>query len=202
MKNLIVDCESRAAYICFSIAQNCQGLAHMELKEDWEIKHHCTTGIIFTAFSIEAMINHFGKVMFQDEWESKRQCRKKQHGMLFDAVNLPNYLGTTNYQIAKKCFEVRDIFAHGKTNDENLELTDPPKLSTKEKELVRKVMDEPTSMQSLISIEELDKYIETAQKIENDIQEHGYYPNQEHLPHEERERLHDYPLSVSGIRKF
>ncbi len=121
MVEITVDSESRAAYTCFSIATKCQGLAH-QASEEWQIKHHCITGIIFVAFSIEAMINHFGKVMFQDEWERKRQCRKEQHKMLFEAVNLPDYLGTKTYQLAKQCFEIRDIFAHGKTNDENLEL--------------------------------------------------------------------------------
>lgn len=199
MTKIKVDSESRAAHTCFTIAQNCQGLAYMT-SEDWEIEHHCTTGIIFVAFSIEAMINHFGKVMFQDEWESKRQCRKEQHKMLFKAVNLPHYLGSTNYQIAHRCFDVRDLFAHGKTNEENLELSVSPKVSPKE--LVREVMSLPTSMERLISIQDLDKYIETARKIEDDIQEHGYYPNQEHLPQEQRIKLSDYPLGVGGIREF
>ena len=199
MSKVIVDSESRAASTCFEIAQNCQGLAHMA-SEDWEVKHHCTTGIIFAAFSIEAMINHFGKVMFQDEWEKERKCRKEQHRMLFKSVNLPNYLGCKNYQIAERCFEVRDLFAHGKTNDENFDLS--VSQNTFSEESVRQVMSMPTSMESLISIEDLDKYIETAEKIENDIQEHGYYPNQEHLPQEQKQKLLECPLSVTGIRAF
>lgn len=196
MVDIMVDSESRAAFTCFSIATNCQGLAH-RASEEWEINHHCTTGIIFVAFSIEAMINHFGKVMFNDEWESERKCRKEQHQMLFKAVNLPKYLGTTTYQGAYECFEIRDRFAHGKTNDETLKVSVPHDISFEEKAV--KVVSEPTSMESVATIENLDKYIEIAQKIEEDIQEHGYYPDQDHIPEEEREKLLECPLNVTGV---
>ncbi|MFM2315371.1 MAG: hypothetical protein RLZZ04_4649 [Cyanobacteriota bacterium] len=201
MVEITVDSESRAAHTCFSIATNCQGLAHQaQASEEWQIKHHCITGVIFVAFSIEAMINHFGKVMFKDEWEKKKKCRKEQHKMLFEAVNLPNYLGTRNYQVAKECFKIRDSFAHGKTNDETLELTVSGDISHKER--VRQVVDLSTSMESLATIENLDKYIEIAQKIEEDIQEHGYYRDQDHIPEEERKKLLECPLSNMGIRSF
>jgi hypothetical protein len=197
MKIILVDSESRAAHTCFSIATNCQGLAHLA-SEEWEIKHHCITGIIFVAFSIEAMINHFGKVMFKDEWEKKKKCRKEQHKMLFEAVNLPNYLGTKNYQVAKECFKIRDTFAHGKTKDETLEFTVSDDIPHQQR-LVKAAL-EPTSIESVATIENLDKYIEIARKIEEDIQEHGYRPDQDDIPEEEREKLFDSPLSISGIR--
>ncbi len=197
MKRILVDSESRAAQTCFSIATNCQGLAHLTSKES-EIKHHCTTGIIFAAFSIEAMINHFGKVMFQDKWESERKCRKQQHKMLFEAVNLFNYLGETTYQLAKECFEIRDTFAHGKTKDETLEFTVSDDIPHQQR-LVKAAL-EPTSIESVATIENLDKYIEIAQKIQDDIQEHGYYPDQDDIPEEKREKLSEFPLNISGIR--
>ena len=200
MVEITVDSESRAAHTCFSIATNCQGLAHLA-PEKWEIKHHCTTGIIFVAFSIEAMINHFGKVMFKDEWENERRCRKAQHKMLFKAVNLPNnYCGSRIYQLATECFEIRDSFAHGKTKEETLKINVPDDISRDQ--LVREVVFGSTSMESVATIENLDKYIEIARKIEDDIQENGYYPNQDHFPEEERQKLLECPLSVTGVRAF
>lgn len=201
MVEITVDSESRAAHTCFSIATNCQGLVHLHLtSEEWQIRHHCTTGIIFVAFSIEAMINHFGKIMFKEQWESKRQSRKQQHKMLFEAVNLSNYLGSNTYQAADQCFEIRDTFAHGKTNDETLELKVSDDISHDER--VRRVISAPTSMESWATIENLDKYIGIAQKIEEDIQEHGYYPDQDNIPEEEREKLLECPLSNMGVRSF
>lgn len=191
MVEITVDSESRAACTCFEIATNCQGLAH-QASEESEIRHHCITGIIFVAFSIEAMINHFGKVMFKDEWEKERKCRKAQHKMLFKAVNLPCYFGTTNYQAADECFKIRDTFAHGKTNDETLELKVSDDISHEER--IRQVISAPTSMESWATIENLDKYIETAQKIQYDIQDH--------IPEKEREKLLECPLNVMGVRAF
>jgi hypothetical protein len=200
MVEISVDLESRAAYTCFVIATNCQGLAH-KASEEWEFKHHCTTGIIFVAFSIEAMINHFGKVMFKNQWESERQSRKQQHKKLFKAVNLPdNYCGSKTYQGANECFEIRDLFAHGKTNDETLEVSVPHDISFREQ--VHKVVFSPTSIERFATIENLDKYIEIAHKIEEDIQEHGYYPDQDHIPEKEREKLLECPLNVTGVRSF
>lgn len=194
-----VDLEKRAAYICFEIATNCQGLAY-QAAEEWEIRHHCTTGIIFVAFAIEAMINHFGQIMFEDEWEKERISRKEQHKKLFKAVNLPDYLGRKSYQIADRCFKIRDIFAHGKTNNETVNLTVSPNISFEE--LSIKTLFEPTSMENLATIENLDEYIEAARQIEEDIQEYGYYPKQNNIPQEEREKLIECPLEGMGIRSF
>ncbi|MGL6340795.1 MAG: hypothetical protein ACRC80_16840, partial [Waterburya sp.] len=188
MVEITVDSESRAAHTCFEIATNCQGLAH-QASEESEIRHHCITGIIFVAFSIEAMINHFGKVMFKDEWEKERKDRKTQHKMLFKAVNLPCYFGTTNYQAADECFKIRDNFAHGKTKDETLKVNVPRDIPRQEQ--VQKVVFAPTSMESWATIKNLDKYIETAQKIQYDIQDH--------IPEKEREKLLECPLNVMGV---
>jgi hypothetical protein len=200
MVEITVDSESRAAHTCFSIATNCQGLAH-QASEEWEIKHHCMTGIIFVAFSVEAMINHFGKVMFKDEWGKREsKCRKERHKTLFEAVNLTNYLGTTTYQLTKECFQIRDTFAHGKTNNETLKLNVSENISREE--LIYKAVSKPTSIENVATIENLDKYIEIALKIEEDIQEHGYYPDQDHIPEKEREKLRECPLEATGVKEF
>ena len=49
-----------------------------------------------------------------------------------------------------------------------------------------------------INIQLLEEYISIAKKIEADIQENGYYPNQEHLSLKMREKLIECPLDVSG----
>ncbi|MDJ0568064.1 MAG: hypothetical protein QNJ53_03360 [Pleurocapsa sp. MO_192.B19] len=199
MVGIKVNSESRAAHTCFSIATKCQVLAH-QASEEWQIRHHSITGIIFVAFSIEAMINHYGKVMFGDKWESERKCRKQQHKTLFEAVNLSNYLGSTTYQVANQCFKIRDTFAHGKTKDETLELNVSDDIPYEEK--VSEVMSAPTSMESWATIENLDKYIEIVYKIQEDIQEHGYSPDQDHIPEEERTKLYESPLNMTGVREF
>ena len=198
MEEITVYSQSRAAHTCFRTAITCQSLAFQASKE-FEVKHHCKTGIIFVAFSIEAMINHFGQVMFKDEWERERKCRKEQHKMLFKAVNLPDYLGTRTYQLAKQCFEIRDNFAHGKTKDETLKVEISQNTSFEER--VEKVVSEPTLMENVATIENLKKYIEIVQQIQDDIEDNGYYPDQEDIPEEERQKLSERPL-IMGVKEF
>ncbi len=54
----------------------------------------------------------------------------------------------------------------------------------------------------MATIENLDKYIEVVNKIEDDIQEHGYYRDQDHIPEEERVKLYESPLNNTGIRAY
>ena len=118
MSSITVKFESRSAKDNFRVATTSYELAK-RASEEWEIDHHCVTGIVFVAFSIEAMLNHFGQILF-DDWDTDRLDRKKLHKKLFGEVNLPDYLGTREYQNAKKCFDLRDLLAHGKTIEETI----------------------------------------------------------------------------------
>ncbi len=164
--------------------------------EDWELEHHIVTGAIFTAFSIEAMLNHFGKLFFND-WDNQRIVRKELHKKLFSVVNLPDYIGSKTYQKANECFKLRDKLAHGKTVEEDVVVTLPEDIS--HADAVLHITSLPTEPIRNVNIKLLDDYIMTAREIEKDIQENGYYPNQEHLPKESREKLLESPLDVSGV---
>lgn len=195
MKNFNVRKESRTSRDCFRIATTSLELA-MRSKENWEVEHHSITGTIFVAFSIEAMLNHFGRILF-DDWNDQKGTRKDLHKKIFVAVNLPEYLGSKTYKKAKSCFNLRDELAHGKTREETLEVTLPD--DTSRENTVRHMTSIATKPVRKISIQLLDEYILVAKKIEKDIQENGYYPNQEHLSLELREKLIECPLDVTGI---
>ena len=195
MNNIKVQKEARSSRDCFRIATTSLELAKRS-NEDWEIEHHSVTGTIFTAFSIEAMLNHFGKIFFND-WDNQRIRRKELHKKLFNVVNLPDYLGSKAYEKANECFKTREKLAHGKTVEEDIDVTLPE--GTSHADAVLHITTLPTEAIRNISIKLLDDYILTARKIEKDIQENGYYPNQEHLPIETREKLLESPLDASGI---
>lgn len=155
--------------------------------------HHCITGIVFCAFSIEAMINHYGRIYF-DDWNEKKGDRKNLHKMVFNKANLNDYLGTKNYQIAEKCFKSRDDIVHGKTTDEEGGVD----LNNEEKKLEDVLSTKPDYI-SEINIENLEKYINTARNIESDIEENGYYPDKVNPETGEKEKLMELPLSNSGV---
>lgn len=74
MDEYVVQHESRTALHCFGIARTSVALAKKAKTAD-DITHHCVTGITFAAFSIEAMINHYGRIYFSD-WNLLKLPRK------------------------------------------------------------------------------------------------------------------------------
>lgn len=53
VKEFKVRKENKPSYECMITAETCLGLAGLAT-EEWEREHHYRTGIIFTAFAIEA----------------------------------------------------------------------------------------------------------------------------------------------------
>ena len=194
-----VQVESRLAYDCFRMATTGLELAK-RAKEEWEIEYHLTTGITFIAFSFEAMINHFALIYFND-WDKPRLERKKAHKKLFEAVNLPHYLGTTEYQVAQKSFELRDLLAHGKTTTENLPIL-PSQPEPESQFIIQDIVKLASTPFREATPQLLHAFIENVKKVESDIQQNGFYPNQDDLPDKYREHLCESPLRYSGIRTW
>ncbi|EMI4304124.1 hypothetical protein V6457_004377 [Vibrio vulnificus] len=195
---LKVKTQYRAAHDNFGIATTCLELAH-RAKEEWEISHHCVAGITFTAFAIEAMLNHFGQIYFKD-WNNLKLPRKDLHKKLFKAVNLDNYLSTKTYQTAKRCFELRDELAHGKTTEDTLEVD--VNNANHAHEVVRKEVSRQTQTFREIDFSLFKQFVDVARDIETDIQNSGFYPDTENFPLEYRRKLREYPLNSSGTREW
>ncbi|MCG9788501.1 hypothetical protein L1D61_15120 [Vibrio mediterranei] len=198
MKKLTVKIEARSAYDCFRVATTSLELAR-RAEEDWEIDHHCITGITFTAFSIEAMLNHFGKI-YDQNWNKLKLDRKTLHRKLFNEVNLPNYLGSKNYQLAKKCFEMRDAFAHGKTVMESVDVELPDDFDNEE--TVRQMTSIPSASFRNTNYLLFKSFVAAAREIERDIQANGFYPDTVNHPLYEPQHLRECPLNVTGIRMW
>ena len=198
MNKIKVQMESRSAKDCFRIATTSLALAK-RADEEWEIEHHVITGITFSAFSIEAMINHYA-IIYNKDWNNLKGSRKEVHKKFFKDVNLPNYLGTKEYQNANACFELRDMFAHGKTKNEILTI-DFPEDSDSETVFNHMVQlgSEPFRKSDL---KLLQLFVDTAKKIEKDIESNGFYPNQDQIELTLRSKLRECPLSVSGVRSW
>jgi len=192
MKNISVKYENRQANECFKIATTSLGLAISE-KDNYIINHHCVTGIIFTAFAIEAMINHYGNI-YDDKWNNKKDKRIILHGEVFKCANLPCYCGTSTYQKANECFNIRDYFAHGKTTNENgnLEVEEP----LPSDKIINEVHSIKPEKYELINISNLREYINVARQIQKDIEEKGFYPDNKFG---QKRKLCEKPLYASGI---
>lgn len=67
---------------------------------------------------------------------------------------------------------------------------------------MKKMISAPTAIESVATIENLNEFIEIARQIERDIEDHGFYPDQDHIPQEQRRKLQECPLEVSGLRSI
>lgn len=198
MKKVSIEMQARSACDCFQVANTSLELAR-RAKEDWERDHHCITGITFTAFSIEAMINHFGCI-YEENWNELKMGRKELHRRLFNHVNLKGYLGTTNYHNAQRCFVMRDAFAHGKTLMESAEVELSDFLDGEEAALQIATLKTASFRAPTFDLFEL--FIKSARQIERDIQANGFYPNTSGHPNYQPQPLRECPLSVTGIRMW
>jgi hypothetical protein len=196
MNKIKVQMESRSAKDCFRIATTSLALAK-RADEEWEIEHHVITGITFSAFSIEAMINHYA-IIYNKDWNNLKRSRKEAHKNFFKDVNLPNYLGTKEYQNANACFELRDMFAHGKTKNEILTIDFPE--DTDSGTVFNHMVQLGSEPFRKSDLKLLQLFVDTAKKIEKDIESNGFYPN--HIELTLRSKLRECPLSVSGVRSW
>jgi hypothetical protein len=191
MKTINVQCESRTARDCFRTANNCLGLAERS-DEQWEIDHHCVTGVVFAAFAVEAMINHFGQIYFAD-WNDQKGQRKHLHKKVFKKVNLPCYLGSTKYQQVDLCFDIRDSIVHGKTR--NHEFAVDISEEAGHENIVTKIVSNPAPSFSQCNTEMLESFINLASEIQRDIEDNGFYPDTSRP-------LAECPLTNSGLHTW
>lgn len=171
--------------------------------EDWEKRHHCSVGVVFAAFTAEAMINHYGKVLFGSRWaevsapNGKHLDRKDLHKTVFRKANFPkDYRGNKTYQTINSCLKIRDKFAHGKLEDEEL-YVDSETVKTSSDIILH-----PSSIIGDRSEEELKALADALYQLQEDFETYAEYPGQEHLPEEERERICQRPLDVTGVKTW
>lgn len=172
--------EVRSSYLCFKVVTTSHQMA-LWADDDFEKRHHCLVGHVFAAFTFEAMLNHYGRIIF-DDWNSisdQRTDRKSWHQKFFKKVDLPFYLGNKPYQTLRRCFFTRDALAHGHTDDEVGELC--TEHTDSETELLRKVLTVPRGQEKNATVESLKSAIDALRQFQNDIEANGYYPSPEGL---------------------
>ncbi|EPY6570773.1 hypothetical protein ACOEI2_003880 [Shigella flexneri] len=95
VKEFLVSKENKPSYECMNTAETCLGLAGMA-SEDWQREHHCRTGIIFTAFAIEAMFIFYRKQVDPGYDKTQKECRKSAERVQKD--NAQEYVKIVRYK--------------------------------------------------------------------------------------------------------
>ena len=195
VKEFKVRKENKPSYECMITAETCLGLAGLAT-EEWEHEHHYRTGIIFTAFAIEAMFIFYRKQVDPGYDKTKPECRKTMHKKTLKLCGFTNYMGTKPYQIIKECLEVRDAVAHGDSYTSSFNFS-ADHLDNQD-DIARGVLAVNSEQFRGLTADLLKKYIEMAKHIDHEIYDNGYRPSEEDLPAAERRNLM-LAFGVSGV---
>ncbi|EJH5705052.1 hypothetical protein NGI02_07750 [Escherichia fergusonii] len=195
VKEFLVSKENKPSYECMNTAETCLGLAGMA-SEDWQREHHCRTGIIFTAFAIEAMFIFYRKQVDPGYDKTQKECRKTMHKNTLKLCGINNYMGTKPYQIIKECLEVRDAIAHGDSYTSSFNFS-ADHLDNQD-DIAKSVLAVNSEQFRGLTVERLAKYIEMAKHIDHEISDNGYRHSEGYLPAAERRSLM-LAFGVSGV---
>ncbi|MDI1046727.1 hypothetical protein NEM03_19945 [Escherichia coli] len=187
--------ENKPSYECMIIAENCLALAS-RATEDWERDHHCRTGIIFTAFAIEAMFIFYRKQVDPNYNKWQKEDRKTMHKSTLTKCGFNNFMGTQPYQVVKKCLEVRDEIAHGDYYESSFNFS--AEHSENHDDVARDVLAVSSEQFRDLTIERLREFIEMAKHIDEKISDNGFILSESDLPKEHRKRLM-LAFGVSGL---
>lgn len=77
--------------------------------------HQFMASLVFTAFTLEAYLNHAGPKLFQCWEDSERLCPKKKLNLIAEHLGVTINYGTRPWQVMKDLFGFRNTIAHGKS---------------------------------------------------------------------------------------
>ena len=77
--------------------------------------HQFRASLIFTAFTIEAYLNHIGAIIFFCWEDLERLSPKQKLNIIAERLNIKIDYGKRPWQIMKKLFQFRNDIAHGKS---------------------------------------------------------------------------------------
>ncbi len=77
--------------------------------------HQFRASIIFTAFTLEAYLNHIGAIIFSCWEDLERLSPKEKLNVIAEHLNVEIDYGKRPWQLLKKLFQFRNDIAHGKS---------------------------------------------------------------------------------------
>ena len=164
-----------------------RGEQHLCERDDSNlVEHHCMVGMMFTAFSYEAMVNRYGKKLFTSIWnELERLSPMSKTKVIYDKIDLKYDIEKQHeLQIIQQLFRFRNFIAHGKSDEYTGQTEFVEHVND---EAIIKNIDESMTVKQMefCSLDNLKKVIDATEKIQNKIDEKG--------------KLNCLPLHVSGI---
>ncbi len=88
--------------------------------------YHCMSAILYSAFTLEAYLNHVGDAQFQNWAERERKLTPREKlKLVADHLGVPINFGREPFQSFRLAFCFRNLIAHGKTEEIDCANTPP-----------------------------------------------------------------------------
>lgn len=164
--------QNKPSYECMMKAETALALSRQSTNDSF-MEYHCSAGLIFLAFAVEAMFIFYRRQVDSD-YDKKRDKtgRTKFHKKTLELCGIKNYLGSRDYQIVKTCFDARDSIAHGDFFESSFEFT--PTVADEHNMFAEEILTQSSEQFRKITLEILEKGIIAAKRIDEYIYDNGY----------------------------
>ena len=136
--------------------------------------HQFLASLVFTAFTLEAYLNHIGPKVFRCWKDLERLGPKEKLNVISEKLGIEIDYSRRPWQVLKQLFGFRNDIAHGKTvtifKEETVKIQDynDPKLRTFAETTWEKYCTEKNAVRAREDVENIVKTIHEATKLEDE----------------------------------
>lgn len=161
--------QNKPSYECMLNAETALALckqSNISLSE-----YHCSAGLVFLAFAVEAMFIFYRRQVDLNYDKQDRTRRRDFHKATMKLCGVKNLLGSRDYQIVDKCLQARDDIAHGDFFESDFEYLST---SADDDMHVKEIVSQSSEQFRNITLQMLEEGIEAAKRIDDHISDNGY----------------------------
>ncbi|EBR1503625.1 hypothetical protein BWL71_21240 [Salmonella enterica] len=164
--------QNKPSYECMMNAETALLLSRQSTDDSF-MEYHCSAGLIFLAFAVEAMFIFYRRQVDSDyDKKGDKACRKDFHKKTLELCGIKNYLGRRDYQIVKRCLDARDSIAHGDFFISDFEFT--PTVADDHNIFSGEILTQSSEQFRNITLRILEEGINAAKRIDEYIYDNGY----------------------------
>lgn len=136
------------------------------------------TAQLMCAFTMEAVLNHLGKKLFED-WEVMERCLKPKDKLIIIAERsgLGKVLGSRPFQFLTEIFKFRDDLVHAKLLKHHAKEIRQEQIGEDGFPIVQDIPDLSTDWEKLCSIDTAEKWREAVESMSSRLSEAAKCPN-------------------------
>jgi len=167
-----VNKQNKPSYECMMNAETALSLCRMSHEKGFR-EYHCSAGLIFLAFAVEAMFIFYRRQVEQSYDKKKdKSCRKDFHKVTLKKGGIENLMGKKDYQIVRDCLLLRDNIAHGDFFESTFFYI--PNNSEDQGAQTTEIISHSSEQFRNITLKILEEGIKAAKNIDDFICDNGY----------------------------